>query len=145
MIFDAIKHIGVTDMRSLTTRRPLGIFALAFFLVVLLLAACGGGGATPAAPPTGDPASGEQIFKTSDCVGCHTTTDQKLVGPGLKGLMDGKGIYGDKLPNGKPRTDQNTAEWIKIGGVGKVGQMPGHPDMTQQQLLDLVAYLKTLK
>ena len=59
--------------------------------------------------------------------------------------MDSKSSYGDKLPNGKPRSDQNTAEWIKIGGVGKVGQMPGHTDMTQEQLSDLVAFLKTLK
>lgn len=59
--------------------------------------------------------------------------------------MDGKGPYGDKLPNGKPINDQNAVEWIKVGGVGKLGQMPGHLDLTPEQLLDLVAYLKTLK
>jgi cytochrome c len=132
-------------MRYSFSRVPLGYLALAFFFVVLLLAACGGDGGTAAAPPAGDPVKGEQAFKSGDCAGCHTTTDQKLVGPGLKGVMDGKGAYGDKLPNGKPRTDENTAEWIKIGGVGKIGQMPGHADMTQEQLIDLVAYLKTLK
>jgi cytochrome c len=134
-------------MRTHTPRISLGILAMLVFITVLVLAACGSnppsGGAV--AQSSGDPAKGEQIFKTSDCVGCHTTTDQKLVGPGLKGIMDGKSSYGDKLPNGKPRNDQNTAEWIKIGGVGKVGQMPGHTDMTQEQLSDLVAFLKTLK
>ncbi|MBS1967228.1 MAG: cytochrome c [Chloroflexi bacterium SZAS-1] len=130
-------------------------FASACLLVAMLailLAACGGAGGQPAAPtvmptaaPTGDPARGEQIFTTSDCKACHMVTDQKLVGPGLKGVMDGKGQYGDKLPNGKPLNDKNTAEWIKVGGVGKLGQMPSHPDMTPEQLADLVAYLHTLK
>jgi mono/diheme cytochrome c family protein len=133
-------------MRSHVTRRPFGILALVLFIAVLALAACGGAAATtPTAQPSGNPAAGEQVFKTSDCVGCHTTTDQKLVGPGLKGVMDGKGAYGDKLPNGKPVSEQNAIEWIKVGGVGKIGQMPAHTDLTQQQLLDLVAYLKTLK
>ena len=130
------------------SRVPLGYLALAFFAAVLLLAACGGGGGTAAAPTVvsaGDPAKGEQLFNSSDCKACHAITDQKIVGPGLKGVMDGKGQYGDKLPNGKPLNDQNAAEWIKVGGVGKIGQMPGHTDMTQEQLLDLVAYLKTLK
>lgn len=122
----------------------LGLIGLVTMLVVLLLAACGGA-AEPAAKPAGDPVKGEQIFKTSDCVACHAITDQKLVGPGLKGVMDGKGAYAGKLPNGKPLTDENAAEWIKIGGVGKIGQMPPHTDMTDEQLRDLVAYLKTLK
>jgi cytochrome c len=136
-------------MRTYTTRLQLGILALVLFFGLAALAACGGstaGGQTaPTAQPSGDPANGEQVFNNSDCKGCHTTTDQKLVGPGLKGVMDGKGAYGDKLPNGKPITDQNTAEWIKVGGVGKIGQMPGHSDLTPEQLTDLVAYLKTLK
>lgn len=127
-------------MRTHTTRLPLGILALALLFSLLLIVACGGSTAV-----AGDAAKGEQIFKTGDCVACHTTTDQKLVGPGLKGVMDGKGPYGDKLPNGKPLNDTNMAEWIKIGGVGKIGQMPGHPDMSAEQLADLVAYLKTLK
>lgn len=142
-------------MRTHTTRLPLAILALACLFSVILMVACGssttpsgagssGGQAAPAAV-AGDAAKGEQIFKTGDCVACHTTTDQKLVGPGLKGVMDGKGPYGDKLPNGKPMNETNLAEWIKIGGVGKIGQMPGHPDMPAEQLADLVAYLKTLK
>ena len=112
------------------TKSPLSVVALLAFIGVLALAACGG----QAAQAGGDPAKGEQVFKTSDCQGCHTTTDQKLVGPGLKGVMAGKGSYGDKLPNGKPLSDANAMEWIKIGGVGKVGQMPGHPDMIRSNL-----------
>jgi cytochrome c len=136
-------------MRTSITQRQLGILALVLCFGLAALTACGGsttaGQTAPAAQASGDPAKGELVFNTSDCKGCHTTTDQKLVGPGLKGVMDGKGAYGDKLPNGKPINDQNSAEWIKVGGVGKIGQMPGHPDLTAEQLADLVAYLKTLK
>ena len=125
-----------------TSRQRLGMLALVFFFGLAALAACGG---ATTAQPSGDPTKGAQVFNSSDCKACHTTTDQKLVGPGLKGVMDGKGAYGDKLPNGKPINDQNAIEWIKVGGVGKIGQMPGHPDLTPEQLTDLVAYLKTLK
>lgn len=130
-------------MQSFVPRSLLALLALALFVAVLALAACGG--SQPAAQASGDPVKGEQVFKTNDCVGCHTTTDEKLVGPGLKGVMDGKGSYGDKLPNGKPLNDANMVEWIKVGGVGKIGQMPGHSTLTPEQLADLVAYLKTLK
>jgi cytochrome c len=141
-------------MRTKTTHLPLAILMLVLVFGLSALAACGAasstggqaaGGQVVAAAPVGDPAKGEQIFKSGDCVACHATTDQKIVGPGLKGIMDGKGPYGDKLPNGKPIDDKNMAEWIKIGGVGKLGQMPGHADMSAEQLADLVAYLKTLK
>jgi cytochrome c551/c552 len=125
------------------TRLPLGLLALLVCFGLLLLASCGSSGGQTA--QAGDPAKGELVFNSSDCKACHTTTDQKLVGPGLKGVMEGKGTYGDKLPNGKPIDDQNAAEWIKVGGVGKAGQMPGHPDLSAEQLTDLVAYLKTLK
>lgn len=128
-------------MAGIDGHRSRAAVALLLLLVALALGACGG----TAAPAAGDPARGEQVFKTSDCVGCHLTTDQKLVGPGLQGVTEGRGAYGDKLPNGKLLTDESLAEWIKVGGVGKIGQMPGHSDMTDQQLRDLVAYLRTLK
>ncbi len=31
---------------------------------------------------------GEMLFQIKACVGCHTLTDQKLVGPGLQGLFE---------------------------------------------------------
>jgi cytochrome c551/c552 len=134
-------------MRTHTRRLPISILVFLLLYGLTALSACGATPAAqaPTAAPAGDPAKGELVFNTSDCKACHVTTDQKLVGPGLKGVMEGKGQYGDKLPNGKPISDKNATEWIKVGGVGKIGQMPGHPDLTQEQLLDLVAYLKTLK
>ena len=130
-------------MRMFTPRLTMLTVALLFGLAVL--AACGGGAAS------GDPAKGQQVFATTDCAACHTTNDQKLVGPGLAGLFKPGGPklpagvdYKGNLPNGKPINEQNVAEWIKTGGIGKIGQMPAHTTLTPEQMTDLIAYLKTL-
>jgi cytochrome c len=131
-------------MRIYTKR--LGILAATLLLGLAALAACGGG-----QPAGGDPAKGQQVFTNTGCAGCHTTSDQKLVGPGLAGLFKPGGPklpsgvdYQGNLPNGKPINEQNVMDWIKTGGVGKIGQMPGHTTLTPEQMTDLVAYLKTL-
>lgn len=137
-------------MRALRTP-ALALLALVALLGIVALSACGDRSttapATDAAPAavTGDATRGEALFASSGCVGCHATSDQKLVGPGLAGVMAGKGPYGDKLPNDKPIDDASVAEWIKIGGVGTIGQMPGNSTLSDQDLADLVAYLKTLE
>lgn len=77
--------------------------------------------------------------------------DLVIVGPGLAGLFKpggpklpaGVDCQGN-LPNGKPINEQNVAEWIKTGGIGKIGQMPAHTTLTPEQITDLIAYLKTL-
>ena len=104
-------------MRTHTRRLPISIIVFLLLYGLTALSACGATPAAqaPTAAPAGDPAKGELVFNTSDCKACHVTTDQKLVGPGLKGVMEGKGQYGDKLPNGKPISDKNATEWIKVG------------------------------
>ena len=131
-------------MRMFTTRFAILFAALLFGIAAL--SACGGGQAA-----AGDPVKGQQVFATTDCTACHTTSDQKLVGPGLAGLFKPGGPklpsgvdYQGNLPNGKPINEQNVAEWIKTGGIGKIGQMPAHTTLTPEQIADLIAYLKTL-
>lgn len=129
--------------------RTLAALALIALLSLLALAACGGA-AAPAAPaepavPTGDATRGEALFASTGCAGCHSIGADKIVGPGLAGIVNGNGPYGENLPNGKPINDANLIEWLKIGGVGKIGQMPGNNTLTDQELADLVAYLKTLE
>lgn len=136
--------------------RTLGLLALAVLLSLVALAACGGqaattqGGAPAAEPPApaagaGDADRGKELFTSAGCAGCHSVGSDQLVGPGLAGVVAGKGPYGDKLPNGEPITDASLIAWIKIGGVGKIGQMPGNNTLSDQELADLVAYLKTLE
>ena len=114
---------------------------------------------TPNEPPLADPKAeaGKGTFNTF-CTGCHNKTADKLVGPGLLGLFSPNGTvaYGTVLPNGKPVNDADVAEWIKVGGGGpgvgpepKDGQsytaMPGFPNLSDQQIAELIAYLKLLQ
>ncbi len=98
------------------------------------------------APPTAPPSPpGVYVFKTNGCAGCHATTDQTLVGPGLWGLMAGSGANNGTLPNGKPINDTTVSEWIRVGGLAVGGQMPGFAGLSDQDMRDLIAYLKTLR
>jgi len=97
----------------------------------------------------GDVQKGKEVF--GQCTACHTTTKEVLVGPGLAGVLSPsgpslpKGVdYKGRLPNGKERSEANIAEWIRVGGTGRIGYMPSH-NLTDQQMADLMAYLRTLK
>jgi len=83
----------------------------------------------------GDPAKGKEVFE--QCAMCHNAdSDEKKMGPGLKGLFK-KG----KLTNGKTANEANIRAQIDDGGPG----MPGYKDvLDDQQKDDLIAYLKTL-
>jgi mono/diheme cytochrome c family protein len=93
--------------------------------------------------PPGD--RGAALFAANGCGGCHATSAQKLVGPGLQGLMDGSGLNPGSLPNGKPVNDINVSEWIRGGGATIGGQMPEFSRLSDQDMRDLLAYLKSLR
>ncbi len=133
---------------------------LAIWIALLLsLAACGARPVTdaPAAgafavdrpySARGDAERGARLF--SACASCHATTTEQVVGPGLAGLFDPAGPvlpagvnYGGKLPNGNERTEANIAAWIREGGMGQIGFMPPQR-LNDQELADLIAYLRTL-
>jgi mono/diheme cytochrome c family protein len=83
----------------------------------------------------GDAAKGKVVFE--QCAVCHNAdSDEKKMGPGLKGLFKK-----DKLANGKKPTDANVMTKINDGGNG----MPAYKDMlSDKEKEDLLAYLKTL-
>jgi cytochrome c len=87
------------------------------------------------AAPKGDAAKGKEVFE--QCAVCHNAdSDEKKMGPGLKGLFKK-----DKLTNGKKPTEANIRTKIDEGGNG----MPAYKDMlSEQEKDDLIAYLKTL-
>jgi cytochrome c len=127
--------------------------------VISLLAACGNQPAAPAdanalipvsLSQAGDAQAGALVYSQNGCVMCHATTTQKLVGPGLAGVMTAGGPtypdgvdYGYALPNGQPRTEETIAAWIIKGGRGQIGMMPGRR-LSEQELADVLAYLRTL-
>jgi cytochrome c len=115
-------------------------------IVTVALGACGdtGGGAEEVASP------GERIF-ASRCAVCHSTGAEAGIGPGLGGLFAPGGPalpdgvdYGGRLPNCAAITDENVAAWIRAGGQGQIGKMPGMP-LSEQEMADLLTYLKTLE
>jgi cytochrome c len=92
-------------------------------------------GSLIAADKAGDAAKGKEVF--DQCSVCHNTdTDEKKIGPSLKGLFKH-----DKLKNGKAVTVDNVKAMINAGGNG----MPSYADLlSEQEKTDVIAYLKTL-
>ena len=83
----------------------------------------------------GDAAKGKETFE--QCAMCHNVdTDEKKMGPSLKGLFKRK-----TLQSGKPVNDENVVNQINNGGNG----MPPYKDMlSQDEKANLLAYLHTL-
>jgi cytochrome c len=100
--------------------------------VCLTLAA---GSVTALMGAKGDAVKGKEVFQP--CSVCHNAdSDEKKMGPGLKGLFKK-----DKLNNGKKPTEANIRAQIDEGGNG----MPAYKELlSDQEKDDLVAYMKTL-
>ncbi len=103
-----------------------------FHLVVCVAALAAGSSSAVAA---GNAAKGKEVF--DQCSVCHNAdSDEKKIGPGLKGLFKK-----DKLTNGKAPTEANVRAKIDEGGNG----MPAYKDiLSDQEKADLIAYLKSL-
>ena len=108
-----------------------GIIATSCFAILLMA-----GSRVFGAPPAGDAEKGKAVFE-DNCAVCHNAdSDEKKMGPGLKGLFKH-----EKLKNGKKPTDANVKAIINAGGNG----MPAYSDMLSDEERDnVLAYLKTL-
>ena len=118
--------------------------------LALVLAACGGDGgegsdsgtgSTPAA--TGDAAAGEELF-AGTCVACHGPE-----GRGVEGL--GKDLHNNGFVD--ENSDDELVAFLEVGRpagdpANEAGvDMPpkgGNPSLTEQDLYDLVAFMRTL-
>ena len=114
-------------MDSLTTKKT--IAATACGLALLLV------GARLSAAKPGDAAKGKDVFE--QCSVCHNSdSEEKKIGPGLKGLFKR-----EKLVNGKAMNEANVRALINTGGNG----MPSFQDLlSEDERDDVVAFLKTL-
>jgi cytochrome c len=85
----------------------------------------------------GSPTKGKEVF-VDKCSMCHNAdSDQKKIGPGLKGLSK-RGTF---TVNGNKVTDENLKNWIENGD----SLMPPFKDvLDEQQIKDVIAYVKTL-
>lgn len=90
----------------------------------------------PLSQLTGQEASGHELF-AARCAGCHyPNSEDPLHGPGLQGLYKKK-----YLPSGAPANDDRVTAVILHGR----NMMPAFGNnLNDQQLDDLIAYLRTL-
>lgn len=111
----------------------------------VLLAACGSGEKEPAGSPTpaGDATAGKASYDTT-CIACHGPD-----GKGMPGL--GKDLTTSEFVNSK--TDAEMVEFIKTGrpasdplNTTKVDMPPkgGNPALTDQDIINIVAYLRKI-
>ena len=120
------------------------LFAL--LVGAMLVAACGSGpaAAPTAAGPAGDAAAGETKF-VGTCSSCH--------GPDAAGLPGlGKNLVTSEFAKGL--TDAELLTFVKTGrstsdpaNTTGVDMPPkgGNPALTDQDLLDIIAYIRTLE
>lgn len=107
------------------TNRLLACAALSFALI-----------SGPAfAQKPGDAAKGKEVFE--QCGVCHSAdTEEKKMGPGLKGLYKKP-----KMANGQKPTDANILALVNKGK----GAMPAFADvLSAEEKADVLAYLGTL-
>jgi cytochrome c len=106
-----------------------------FFCASFMVGAAQQNSAQNSDQKAGDAAKGKDVFE--QCSVCHNAdTDEKKIGPSLKGLFKR-----DKLVNGKKVNEANVRDMINNGGNG----MPAYADMLSKDDKDnVVAYLKTL-
>ena len=90
-----------------------------------------------AAPNSAAVARGKTLFQQK-CAVCHyDTSDQKKIGPGLKGISK-RGTFS---VNGNKITDESLRTWIENGDQ----LMPPFKDVLEpEQIKDVIAYVKTL-
>ena len=81
-------------------------------------------------------AEGETLFK-SKCIFCHNVNNTgTLIGPGLSGILEKS-----ELPvSEKPATPEN----IKDQLINPYDRMPAFSDLSEEEILDIIAYLNTL-
>ncbi|MDD4887796.1 MAG: c-type cytochrome [Thiomonas sp.] len=84
------------------------------------------------------PTVGEQVAKNSDCFSCHAI-DHKVVGPAFDAVA---AKYA-----GKPGAKTLLMDAVKNGHVGTWGKipMPAHPQLSQQQLDEVITWVLSLK
>src|SRR5215470_11766399 len=98
-------------------------------------------------PPPGDPRVGRDLFARLGCPTCHVVGGESFpaptgVGPELTGM-------GSHHPAGYFAESIVNPDAVIVDGAGYTGPdghsvMPTYPDLTVEQLADLVAYLQTM-
>lgn len=96
------------------------------------------------ASPAGSVEEGKAIFISKPCIGCHTVEGipqaQGQAGPDLT-HQAGRPLIADTLT----RTDENMRKWLSDPAAVKSGVLMPKPNLTDDEMDDLIAFLETLK
>jgi disulfide bond formation protein DsbB len=116
--------------------------AIAFIGALLLAAACGGN--TSADPGTADARRGESAYLAT-CIACHGSAGEGIAGLGkplsrsdfLAGLTDEE-LF-EFIVGGRSTTDPENTSGIAMPPRG------GRPNLTDSEIRDIIAYLRSLQ
>ena len=132
--------------------RKLVFLTMSILILALILVGCGGDSEAPAEPAgsadeaalEGDAVAGETVFQGT-CSACH--------GPDGKGLPNlGKDFTSSEFVKGQ--SDAELVAFVKVGrpvgdpaNTTNVDMPPkgGNPALSEQDLFDVVAYIRTLQ
>ena len=93
-------------------------------------------------PQGSDYATGEQLFMTKGCVGCHSlqavNAPKGMVGPNLANVGARSYIAAGTLKN----TDENLARWIRNPQAIKKGVLMPNLGVSEPESRALAAYLR---
>jgi disulfide bond formation protein DsbB len=126
--------------------KRLSLLLFALLLAALISSACGGGASASPTPegPKGDPAAGKPKYDGT-CVSCHGPDATGIAGLGkdlttstfAKGLSDSEFVA--FVAKGRPTSDPANTSGVDMPPKG------GNPALTDQDLADIVAYIRTLQ
>ena len=142
-------------------RRQVGVVVLAV-VTLSALAGCGGGQVesdavdtpvpivtqpppqiTSTLPATPCAGCGVELFNASGCTGCHSTGDNKVVGPGLAGVYERASSRTSLDADGYIEQSLRDPQAFVVDGFPLV--MPSFDRFSDDEVRDLIAYLKTLQ
>lgn len=112
--------------------------------------------ASPMASPVGSPVSGSVLpvgdvergrQLAAQCLGCHTTDGSPLVGPSWKGLYGKTEMLesGETVVVDDAYLHQSIVDPLSQVVQGYPPAMPPYNYLTEQQIADLIAYIKSLQ
>ncbi len=136
--FDESSYFGYTEPPPETARPPasgkylwagFGVVVVLVALVVGVVVITGQGAAETPAPATLSQTAteGKQIFLSSNCSDCHAK-EGRAGGTGPRLSTTGK-------------SDSDITDIIRRGR----GTMPAHPELTDDQITKIIAYIRALK
>jgi len=102
-----------------------------------------GGSAAVAVGASGNPERGRQLYTQNGCSGCHSTSDEVIVGPGHRGVAErsASAVVG---MSGEEYMRQSIKEPGAHLVEGFTNLMPSFANLDPSDIDDLIAYLKTL-